>query len=262
MRYAGFTAVLVLCAGSCVALPKPPAEREELDELWQRYEEPTATLNANDAMALSTATGWLAQARLVAGFRFVQPSISDAVERVSSNTELSDLVRAQGKIQVREPCPGHGEEPTTDIEENGYFDVVLGVRSSSIQRTFTGHTERCHFLTTLPSGDPVEVTLTTDFVADMGERVGLGSEIPTQTLVSATDLTVVVSGSSVSVSEQYAAVDFRLSETALETLVELPAAGVDGDGSAVVVAYQGGAIGIRVSDGEWQCGTSDTACLQ
>lgn len=251
----------MVCA-SCIALPEPPEQYEDLEELWQRYEEPTAVLDANDAMALSNASGWLGQARLIAGFQFVQSRLSERVDRVSTGTDISELVRARGSIEVREPCPGYEENSPPSADQNGYVELTLGVKSSAIQRTFSGLARDCRFITVLPNGDPVRVMLSADFRADMGQMVELGSALPTAILIEATDLTADLSGPSVNTTEQRARVDFRLDESSIEALAELPVAGVDGEGTAIVVAYSSGAVGVRVSDGEWRCGNSDTACLQ
>jgi len=249
--------------GGCIALPKPPEEHSELFELWRRYEEPTAVLDSGDAMTLSTASGWLAQARLIEGFRFIADRLSENVDRVVGDTKLEDLVRAQGTIEIREPCPGYDPEAFQDAEENGFYEVTLGVRASRIQRTFAGRASECRFLTALPSGDEVRVTLSTEFRADLGVPVALGGELPRSILVAATDLTADLSSPTLTnTREQHANADFRLVESGVETLVELPAFGVDGEGTAVVVAYSSGALGVRVRDGEWQCGTSAQACLQ
>ena len=253
--------LFIACAG-CIASPRPPDEHEELEELWQRYEEPTAVLDANDARTLSNASGWLGQARLIAGFQFVQSRWSDSIDRVSTSTDIRDLVRAQGKLEIREPCPGYDEDSSPNADLNGYVDVTLGVKSSAIQRTFSGVARDCRFVTVLPQGDPVQVTLTADFNADLGHTVALGGDLPGAILVEATELTLDLSTASGSTRERHVRVDFRLEPSSVETLAELPAGGVDGEGTAVVVAYSSGAVGIRVSDGEWQCGTADTACVQ
>jgi hypothetical protein len=251
------TAGVALMA-SCAVAPSPAQTPPPLAELEDQYDHPTAVISesvARQVIALApryTSTQALALRFLPATLR--QVSASPVGEGMG--TPGSGL---QGSVSVHAVCPGDGTSKSQDEAVDGSIDIALGVEDSSIKRTFSARAKACRF----QGRPPGTVTVTGAFVVDMGFDVPLDHLTPQFLLMEGTKVSATIDLAHLPTAPlALDRLDLRLmADGTTELRLDLSRLGVGPLGAAILAFHPDGAIGLRVRNGEWVCGSKVAPCV-
>jgi hypothetical protein len=252
---------VLFALASCVEMPEPPPEAEDLSALAARYDKPTADLAFERVQQIIEEARRRNQfSELLRRLQFIRTAISDTSTGLGVRT--SNRIELQGRLSATLPCPGDAPVRTTDGKVNGLLRMELGVADSRLRRGFQGWAEQCRWFVETPDMPAQRVVLSARLVGDLGGDIGVGNTLPTDILLRLADVTGSATSTAGTVSIPFGEYHFRLTrEEGFGTLIEPSTYGFPDVGSVVLVVRRDGSFGVRERRGEWVCGGGGQGCL-